>query len=52
MEAVEEQRHKEKEEWLKRKMDEKKSGAAPPPVKRPKSMHGSAMRSGSKVCCE
>ena len=41
---MEEQRCKGEEERLKRKMDEKKSGAAPPPVKKPKSMHGLTMR--------
>ena len=46
-EAVEEQRHREKEEWLKRKMNETQSGTAPTPVKKPKSTHGAAIRSGS-----
>ena len=53
-EVMVEERHKEKEEQLKRKVDEKKTGAAPTPVKRTMSMHGSAIRSGSQVCavCE
>ena len=49
-EAVEEQRYKEKQELLKRKADEKKARTAPPPVKRTKSTHGAAIRSGSQVC--
>ena len=42
-EMVEEQRHKEKEEWLKRKVDEMKAGAAPPLVQRTQSTHGAAI---------
>ena len=39
-EVVEEQRHKEKEDWLKRKADEKKAGIAPPPCKAGRTSHG------------
>ena len=49
-EALEEQRCKEKEDWLKKKVDEKKAGTAPPPVKRTKSTHGAAITSETKVC--